>query len=194
MAIYEEPERAGTIGVGITPCPDGSYCCNYGNTTCCDMKRGVFLDDKGNIIGGPSSSLASLLTTLTTTTSATTSATTSLTATSTRTLSPPEGGLTTGAKIGIGVGVPIGLALVGISGAIVYYLRKHLRLYQAARPTGSSIEGTMLPACHRSQGMDPLQVGRTSDFGGSYMSTHSPQSQRIVEPSDEPIELLGHSD
>lgn len=71
--------EAFTLGLILTICDDGSFCCGYNNKNCCLKKQGTFIDAKGNIIDPDATTTSKTTSTTTTSRRTTTSATTSAT-------------------------------------------------------------------------------------------------------------------
>ena len=121
--IGQDPSRYTRVSI----CPDNSYCCGQGNTTCCDDASGIYLNEDGTeIIEGPrqphylSTSFSSQLPTVSPRSSSTSMAIASTTTPSTvqqtgaanddpKTGDKNKGGLTSEAKIALGCGIGLGV-------------------------------------------------------------------------------------
>ncbi|KAH0553373.1 hypothetical protein GP486_006558 [Trichoglossum hirsutum] len=157
-------DRPPTLGVGITDCGDGSFCCDLNNSTCCQNGQGVFLDGNGQVKlqsspSPPPSSLTSSTTTAATPLSKTTShPTTLITVISPSPTSRSSSGgrvglsgitnssITTGSldtaqTIGIGIGIPLGVMIVGALGVMLYFQQKRLRILEEATRRASTTMG-----------------------------------------------------
>ncbi|KAL8706684.1 MAG: hypothetical protein Q9201_000318 [Fulgogasparrea decipioides] len=136
-------DAAGTI---LTKCNDGSYCCGYDNTDCCDQGAGTKIDKKGQIVakGQITSSIADR--TSTSSSSATDSSSTTSSTASRQTAAPattanptlssptttPSSGLSGGAKAGIAIGCVAGAALVA---GLLFLLFRERRKSRAMQST-----------------------------------------------------------
>lgn len=133
-------------------CADGSLCCNN-NPTCCQDKKGVFLDESGNVVKaratGATTSYPPKGTSLdrftqtpstSTTSTSSTSASTSTSESTTTSSDPPASATTSpaaddpapssssndsiGLKVGLGLGIP--LAVI-ITACVVYFIVRRRR-------------------------------------------------------------------
>ena len=121
-------DRPPILGIGLTECGDGSFCCDLNNQTCCDSGQGVFLNSNGDVTPRNSASPLSA-SSRTTLVKVTTSSSSHLTTT----LAPATAsGLSAGQTIGIGIGVPLGIMVISALGVLLYYQQKRLRILEAA--------------------------------------------------------------
>jgi hypothetical protein len=123
-------DRPPILGIGLTECGDGSFCCDLNNQTCCDSGQGVFLDSDGDV--KPRNSSSPSMTTLVKVTTTSSSHITTASAPVT------TSGLSTGQTIGIGIGVPLGIMVISALGVLLYYQQKRLRILEAAAKGAST--------------------------------------------------------
>ncbi|KAK3357909.1 hypothetical protein B0T25DRAFT_451277 [Lasiosphaeria hispida] len=144
ICLYNETEFGNGVLPRVVPCNDGSLCCNQ-DPQCCQDRRGVFLDENGNVVKArvtaattsyPPSGTGTERFTLTPLTSTTSTSTTSASSTpsssttganspansqasnpNNTTTAEPEN--TAGLKVGLGVGIPLAVLA---SGGLVYFL------------------------------------------------------------------------
>lgn len=104
----------------LTKCADGSFCCDYSDSTCCNDGKGIKLSPIGS---SPSSSATS-----TSSLSATGTSTVTGTSTTARALAAATTASTSAAKssnlaIGLGVGLGLGALVIAGAGGLIWYLR-----------------------------------------------------------------------
>lgn len=104
----------------LTKCADGSFCCDYGDSTCCNDGKGIKLSPIGS---SPSSSVTS-----TSSLSATGTSTVTGTGTTARALAAATTASTSAAKssnlaIGLGLGLGLGALVIAGAGGLIWYLR-----------------------------------------------------------------------
>jgi hypothetical protein len=141
-----------TQNVALTDCSDGTWCCQGGNTTCCEEKLGVSI---AATIGVPSS--ASVASTTSTSASTTTgsgagfptsiaSIPTSTSSDISTTPQPEQEGLSSGAKIGIGLGVGFVVVLISVTIRIWIFNKARRHPYSAKSASlGSDPSAQELP-------------------------------------------------
>ncbi len=147
--VTDETESGGGVLPRVTPCADGSLCCNN-DPGCCSNGRGVFLDENGNKVNARATAATTsypplgtgtgrfTLTPSTSTTSTTSSTSTTETVAGTSgsgpgTTAPVEDGAVVGGgsargddmgmKIGLGVGIPVGVLAVAGMGFLLFKRR-----------------------------------------------------------------------
>ncbi|KAH6635806.1 hypothetical protein F5144DRAFT_600594 [Chaetomium tenue] len=207
----------------VTPCKDGSLCCND-DPQCCQNGKGIFLDESGNRASAkataattsyppvsdglerftmtPSTSTTSTPSTSATTTSADESSTTTndepgAVTTSSSTTPPPDTSNNSddsiGLKVGLGLGIPLAVILTAI--AVYFFLRRRNRNANGAMPDSQQSYGG-------SYGGDMAQPGGGYPYsaGTGYAATANPPGYPDQHPGMyagqqkyQPVEIMGHS-
>ena len=121
----------------VTPCYDGSYCCNSNATSCCEAKQGVWIHNGSATNVNPASATSSTTATSSSSTTATAPVTPGNTVSPVTTAgpTPPPPHDHTGTTAGGTVG---GVAIVALIAGGAYYLFRRKRSRQAAVPEFSA--------------------------------------------------------
>ncbi|EAQ91693.1 hypothetical protein CHGG_03628 [Chaetomium globosum CBS 148.51] len=206
----------------VTPCNDGSLCCND-DPQCCQNGNGIFLDESGNRASAkataattsyppvsdglerftltPSTSTTSTSSTSATTASADESSTTTndepgAATTSSSTTPPPDTSNNSddsiGLKVGLGLGIPLAVILTAI--AVYFFLRRRNRHANGTMPDSQQP--------YDPYGGDMAQPGGGYPYsaGTNYAATANPPGYPDQHPGVyagqqkyQPVEIMGHS-
>lgn len=156
-------------GTTLTTCDDGSYCCGFDNTKCCDQGGGTKIDKNGRILakGQITSSVAAPTSTATPSStgssrssSSTNSAQTAAPATTTNQTLPspnsqPSSGLSGGAKAGIAIGCVAAVALIA---GLLFLLFRERRKSRALRDSNEKPQYENLQSVPNHEGQPPQEM------------------------------------
>ncbi|KAK4235054.1 hypothetical protein C8A03DRAFT_18147 [Achaetomium macrosporum] len=196
--ICKYTETRGGVFPRVTPCLDGSLCCNN-DPQCCQDGKGIFLDESGNVVSAkPTAAITSYPPvsdglsrfTLTPSTSTTTTASSSSLTTSTTSTTPSNAAATTtssttpsaapasndddtGLKVGLGLGIPLAV-IVTACVAYLLFRRRASRVDHAAAAVAA-------PA-------PPYELGMAQSYHSGV-----PKQPGYYSTANPPAEIMGHT-